>query len=781
MSFYPQSSAGVQNPTFTVFEANSYNGVGLLNPSLTINSITNTPLCRYNALDVSTGEDWSKWIYGEDLHFTNNGNNTEDHKGSPCFGPLDDSILFRGGDYYASDTNTENDITTQDFVLEVVFCPTYSLAETVAIKQGATNGYKLSWSGSVLQLIINDGSGNATVSSATLTPGCWYHCIFFMDRSGNGQCFTNGAAGSTVDISGKALTLTNTGLFQVGAGAAGAPTATPFTGYIAYLAMWYGAAWLDTATQTDVALTRFNKLTGIYPQVAAGTTKNPTSQSRATPGYITKTESGAKKLYRVGAGWMRVDNEDLMGFRCEEAKTNVLLWSNCYQNSGSWATFNIDSFGTQLCVDGDMEGADTSAWTALNSATLTKETTTPHGGSRCLRVAYNGSNTPGAYQTITAGKRYVLTGWCRGDGTFAPRLGIGTNTDFIGTNSTSWQPFCVKKLATIGSLVFSSSATSAGYCEFDDITCYELDAEGPDKIKNATPIIANSTLGYHSVGQTLALTAAVYTFSTYVKAGDKTFVMLELGSTPYQAVFNLTTGTVDAITSEADEHALIENLGGGWFRCSLMGTGDVGSAAHSIYPMISSSDGAFAGDGSTVDLYIFGSQIEQSVIPTSYVPTTTAAAQRNADILIYKGDDGNLGGVGSDLTGSVSLDMITQNHTPDLNRICYRLTDGGGVIDYISQYCSTSDRLTGISAASGGSAGGASFTTDPTDGVIHKIGMFWATNNMYAVLDGVYSSVDSAVDIPDDLDAIHIGHGNGSNQLNGIVGNFKVYKKIIKK
>jgi hypothetical protein len=97
--------------------------------------------------------------------------------------------------------------------------------------------------------------------------------------------------------------------------------------------------------------------------------------------------------------------------------------------------------GTMLGSDMSMEAADTSAWTAVTSAVLSKETGTRTGGSgtKVLRITGANSLFPEARQTIlTANKYYRVTGWCRGDGTTVPRFYCG-NTYFAGTSSATWQ------------------------------------------------------------------------------------------------------------------------------------------------------------------------------------------------------------------------------------------------------------------------------------------------------------------------------------------------------
>jgi hypothetical protein len=126
---------------------------------------------------------------------------------------------------------------------------------------------------------------------------------------------------------------------------------------------------------------------------------------------------------------------------------------------------------TNLFTDGDMETAGVAAWTAGGGATLTKQTTDPHGGTQCLRVA--GSGGYARQVILTGGRTYLVTGWARSDGTAVPGVSIQTTPPFphwTGTNSTSWQYFSFVVTA-VGTAVDLNMDASAGYVEFDNVSC----------------------------------------------------------------------------------------------------------------------------------------------------------------------------------------------------------------------------------------------------------------------------------------------------------------------
>lgn len=131
-------------------------------------------------------------------------------------------------------------------------------------------------------------------------------------------------------------------------------------------------------------------------------------------------------------------------------------------------------------LDGDMEESGVSDWTAGNSATLTKETTSPDDGVRNLRIAYNAVNNPYAKQaSLLVNRRYRITGKARSDGSIIPSVRDGLSTVlFTGTASTSWQPFDVTFDAGTTDILFYGAATGAGYVEFDTVDIVQISFPG---------------------------------------------------------------------------------------------------------------------------------------------------------------------------------------------------------------------------------------------------------------------------------------------------------------
>jgi hypothetical protein len=125
--------------------------------------------------------------------------------------------------------------------------------------------------------------------------------------------------------------------------------------------------------------------------------------------------------------------------------------------------------------------------------------------------------------------------------------------------------------------------------------------------------------------------------SIYAKKGELNYLLFRtnLGGLFSHVVFNLDTGTIAVNQTPASFIAKIENAGNGWYRCSVY-IASFSSTSLMIWIISNTADinsTAPVGSG----LFLFGAQQENSVIPTSYIPTVATAVTRNADLISKTG------------------------------------------------------------------------------------------------------------------------------------------------
>ena len=135
--------------------------------------------------------------------------------------------------------------------------------------------------------------------------------------------------------------------------------------------------------------------------------------------------------------------------------------------------------------------------------------------------------------------------------------------------------------------------------------------------------------------------SGVYTLSLYAKAGTLNSVLLLILASGGNgdAYFNLSTGVVDQFGNNAFD-AQIEDVGGGWYRCSLIGNYTSISQVR-IYP---ANNQGIADTSGTI--YIQDAQVEQGLVATSYLEsgatTATSGVADNEPRIDYAGGTGSL-------------------------------------------------------------------------------------------------------------------------------------------
>ena len=128
---------------------------------------------------------------------------------------------------------------------------------------------------------------------------------------------------------------------------------------------------------------------------------------------------------------------------------------------------------------------------------------------------------------------------------------------------------------------------------------------------------------YCRVNQSTSINSVV-TNSIYAKAGNVNFIgaTATSGSGSDVVIFNLSTGVVSSTTGSNVIDANIENIGSGWYRCS------VPSAANSAgYALWYVSDSGSSGSSSGDYVFIQDAQQEYGLVARDYIETTTAAVE----------------------------------------------------------------------------------------------------------------------------------------------------------
>jgi hypothetical protein len=256
-----------------------------------------------------------------------------------------------------------------------------------------------------------------------------------------------------------------------------------------------------------------------------------------------------------------------------------------------------------------------------------------------------------------------------------------------------------------------------------------LDPLGTNTANAISPTSGNTS--HTKVGNDSATSftsGTVYTASAFFKQGVGNagrYVQIFWAPTRFAsntfANFDLQLGTVALVTGSTVT-ADIENYGNGWYRCRCTNTCiSAGTGANGISIALIETSGSTRASiftGTTTDiLYGWGAQLETGSIATSYIPTTTASATRNADVITLSGA---VSGCIGQTEGTLYAEVDTRIYTGiSSRRIISLRVDGSNLI---SLEIVGSNGLSFI-VASGGVNVSLAYTI-PSDGVYKIAGAY---------------------------------------------------------
>jgi hypothetical protein len=278
----------------------------------------------------------------------------------------------------------------------------------------------------------------------------------------------------------------------------------------------------------------------------------------------------------------------------------------------------------------------------------------------------------------------------------------------------------------------------------------------PDGETTADKLVEASGGTYHQLIHSSAVGSGANTFSFFVQSsGDSRSVNA--------SIYNPTDGTVAVIRFNPDTGlvedgtAYVDEYRDGWYRVWFSGTTTVANS--SVYLTLYNGSALYSGDGSS-GLYIWGAQLEVGASPSSYIPTTTAAATRAADVLSVSTSDFAYNQNEGTLYVEFSLDalgpsgnVIAEFWEDASNRWLFFVT-ATGVIQIMC-------RTDGVIIAQMTLGGVVVGTT-------HRAAFSIKQNEFKGCLDGGTVYTDTSGALPDSITRLDIGnYGNVSAFLNG--------------
>lgn len=183
----------------------------------------------------------------------------------------------------------------------------------------------------------------------------------------------------------------------------------------------------------------------------------------------------------------------------------------------------------------------------------------------------------------------------------------------------------------------TQSETFTGWAP-NQVTLSSASASAPNGASTVYQIIEDTSTSTHRIFVSPTTGQTVQSHSLFVKLASGTRrVYLSSDDTTgarQSITFNLQTGTLVA-AGASWSNVFITPYPNGWYRIGGTITDNGGSTIF-MCGLDNGSVSSYAGDG-TSGIYIWGAQLEAGAFPTSYIPTTTAAATRAADVASITG------------------------------------------------------------------------------------------------------------------------------------------------
>jgi hypothetical protein len=287
-------------------------------------------------------------------------------------------------------------------------------------------------------------------------------------------------------------------------------------------------------------------------------------------------------------------------------------------------------------------------------------------------------------------------------------------------------------------------------------------AISPSGNQDADKLVPDTSNSIHSVNKSSqSIVGGIY--SVFAKADGYDWILLtshSSSSPPTRgAFFNVNNGTVG--TTGAGVNANIQNYGNGWYRCSI----SEGNSPSSIWTVIATNADnviTFTGNG-TDGVLIWGGQNEQGTYPTTYIPTTTAAVTRNADLATRSGVESWIGQTQGTMFAEINLSNLS------LPKAVIGTSDGTLNNRIILSFATSTSFTATVRVGGSNLDFGITIPTIPATGGNYKVALSYAANNYMVAINGTLYTPTSPASVPS-ANTILLGqNGGGANiPLDGI-------------
>ena len=301
------------------------------------------------------------------------------------------------------------------------------------------------------------------------------------------------------------------------------------------------------------------------------------------------------------------------------------------------------------------------------------------------------------------------------------------------------------------------------------ITVVANDAISPDGTTDAEKVTDNSGSGCE-LTQTITVTSgATVAHSRHFKYIDCRWVRLVIGDATnfVRGWYDVQNGVVGSVTTGGTGSSAsidITPAGNGWYRCILIGA-LTGATSYPCLGMTALAN-ASAARQSGGSYHVWGAQLEAGAFATSYIPTTTTALTRNADVATIT--DSNFTSFWNATQGGATVQATPSTVSGIRPLVQY---DDGTANEIIALRGNTTNPELYI--VDGGTPQAQLDAGTIAANTAYSLTGWWAVNDCRARKDSGAAVTDATATIPTVTQA-RIG-SDGTNYLNGTIATINYY------
>jgi len=260
----------------------------------------------------------------------------------------------------------------------------------------------------------------------------------------------------------------------------------------------------------------------------------------------------------------------------------------------------------------------------------------------------------------------------------------------------------------------------------------------------ATKLVEDNTNSQHKIQETaVSVSVGNVIYSQFIKKGERSKVLLEIGGGGGSASFDLDLGIV---ISQTNVTAEIKSYDNDWYRCSVYYSAPSTSVFIGTYILNDLEETSYQGDG-TSGVYIWGAQVEEQSYATSYIPTSGATATRVAETLSKTGLSNYIG----QAEGAIFMELKRLDEQGG-NVFAFNLTNSTNSERIFFQFDTTSlDFRVGLITPSDTNV---ILAPSSLNASYNKVAIAYELNRLVLFINGVKITEDNLVTTPTNIDTI---------------------------